>query len=110
MITWHGLDDDVITPYGSSEYYERAEKLDRDVRSFYRYFEVPGAAHCTEGKGAVPSDALGALVQWVEGGKAPSVLKATTPAGLKSHDVCQYPLISVFSGKGRDGRYECKGR
>lgn len=80
MITWHCLGDDIITHYGSSEYYEHVKRLDRDVRSFYRYFEVPGAGYCTEGKGATPSDALGALVQWVENGKAPGVWKAKTPS------------------------------
>jgi feruloyl esterase len=118
MITWQGLADEVITPYGTSAYYEEVEKLDRDVRSFYRYFEAPGVKHCFNGgSGAAPTDALDALVQWVEKGRAPDVLKASTlPADgkVRSRDLCLYPLVSVYLGKGKDPAsaksYECRSR
>lgn len=116
IISWHGLADQLITPYGTSDYYERVEKLDADVRSFYRHFEAPGVEHCFGGNGPFPHDAFDTLVRWVEDGKAPDVLKAsilpTRTSTAKRRDLCPYPLVSVCLGGGKDlgsaDSYECR--
>ena len=66
MLHWHGIADGLIPVNGSKDYYTRVEALDPDVRDFYRYFEVPGVAHCSGGPGLFPATALDSLVKWVE--------------------------------------------
>jgi hypothetical protein len=100
MITWHGLVDPLIFPNGTSEYYEHVLQHDPDARDFYRFFEVPGTLHCSDGPGPFPKDTLGSLVRWVEEGVAPNVLEATSLTdGVEiRRDLCQYPLVSRYNG------------
>lgn len=68
------------------------------VNDFYRLFLAPGVAHCGGGAGATPTNALGALVDWVEHGKAPATLPAAN--GGKTRDLCPYPQVSRYRGHG----------
>lgn len=92
------------------------ERLDPDVRLFYRHFEAPGVEHCFGGNGAFPHDAFDTLVRWVEFGKVPEVLKANNlpveGIAVKTRNLCPYPLVSVYLGGGKDSgvaeSYECR--
>lgn len=87
-----------MIPYGGTrDYYERVSILDPNLRDFYRYFEAPGAAHCTAGQGGVPTAAFAALVDWVEHDVAPETL-VTTNFADKEHLLCLYPKKAVFRG------------
>jgi hypothetical protein len=70
------------------------------VNEFYRLFLAPGVEHCGGGKGAAPTNALGALVNWVEKGKAPATLPAATADGSRTRDLCAYPKVSRYTGHG----------
>ncbi|MFI5736619.1 tannase/feruloyl esterase family alpha/beta hydrolase [Kribbella sp. NPDC051587] len=72
LLSWHGLADSLIPAQGTVDYRQRVEHRMGRVDSFYRLFLVPGAGHC--GGGPAPTDPLGALVKWVEQGKAPRTL------------------------------------
>jgi feruloyl esterase len=99
MITWHGLTDQLISPNGTVEYYERVMDVHPDAHDFYRYFEAPGVAHCSGGPGPRPRDDLGAVVKWVEEGEAPDVLEAISPAGDGTvRNLCPYPSRQVYVG------------
>ncbi|KAE9369106.1 tannase and feruloyl esterase [Stipitochalara longipes BDJ] len=102
MITWHGIADPLVLVNGTSQYYEQVEKLDPDVRNYYRYFEAPGVWHCGGGKGAFPSHSMDALVRWVEHGGVPDVLAAETqPVGdedVRKLNLCPYPLVAAYQG------------
>nr|POE92441.1 putative feruloyl esterase [Quercus suber] len=98
-----GLADQAIFANGSTNYYERVEARDPQVRDFFRLFESPGAQHCFGGHGVLPTFALESLVEWVESGKAPQTLNAAsapsngqTPA--KTRILCPYPQVAVYQG------------
>ncbi|SDK04906.1 Tannase and feruloyl esterase [Nocardioides sp. YR527] len=76
LLTWHGLADQLVPVGGSIRYHDEVEKRfgRRATSDFYRLFLVPGAAHCGPGAAPAPADPLGALVSWVEEGKAPRSL------------------------------------
>jgi len=60
------------------------------TRQFARLFYVPGMQHCGGVIGTDRFDAFGALVDWVENGKAPGKSIRVT-AGDKSLPMCSYP-------------------
>ncbi|MFC0113941.1 tannase/feruloyl esterase family alpha/beta hydrolase [Kibdelosporangium aridum] len=78
LLTWHGLADQLIPPHGTVNYRKQVDRVmggHQRVDEFYRVFLAPGVAHCQGGP--VPVDAFGALVNWVEHGKAPETLPAS---------------------------------
>ncbi|MGC5166220.1 tannase/feruloyl esterase family alpha/beta hydrolase [Luteimicrobium sp. DT211] len=78
LITWHGQADQLVPTLGTVNYKQRVDRLlgARDVDSFYRVFLLPGVDHCADGTD--PTNALDSLVTWVEKGRAPATLTATT--------------------------------
>ncbi|MFF6776714.1 DUF6351 family protein [Streptomyces sp. NPDC012637] len=107
LLTWHGQADEFIPSQGTVKYREEVERKmggTKKVDDFYRLFLVPGATHCglNDGSGAAVDD-LGALVAWVEQGKAPRTLPATlrnASGDLVSRDLCGYPRVSRDHGQG----------
>lgn len=126
LLTYHGSRD-VLVPQGNSLLYYHLvartlglppSKLD----DFYRLFLIPGMSHCFMGPGAwafgqVPfatwsdspdSNALLALVDWVENGKAPDTLRGmavdapsnTTFPTTRLH--CKYPARSIWKPEAND--------
>ncbi|MGP4014598.1 tannase/feruloyl esterase family alpha/beta hydrolase [Saccharopolyspora sp. 5N708] len=106
MISWHGLADTLIPPQGTIDYRQRVTQAmggTNRVDSFYRLFLAPGVAHCGGGSGPVPTDALGALVNWVEHEQAPDTLPAAvtdTTGKTTTRDLCRYPRVSRYLGHG----------
>lgn len=124
IFMYHGTADAIVPPRASSLYYERvsaATGAGGDPRDFFRYFEVPGAAHCYStaqdapwafagafqagitgtAQWSVPGfrdarhDALMALMDWVERGKPIEQVVATTwtrPTDVTSGVLRQRPL------------------
>ncbi|MFI5800850.1 tannase/feruloyl esterase family alpha/beta hydrolase [Streptomyces sp. NPDC051677] len=106
MITWHGVSDRNIPVQGTVDYRKRVEREmggARQVDSFFRVFLAPGVDHCGFGTGPAPTDPLAAVVNWVEHGKAPATLPASTtkPDGtVITRNLCRYPLQARYSGHG----------
>jgi feruloyl esterase len=88
----------------SVDYYERAMKANGpQTTGFFRLFMVPGMFHCRGGIGVDHLDALTALINWVEAGKAPDTINATRVESNKvthSRPLCPYPQVARFSGSG----------
>ena len=65
---------------------------------FARVFPVPGMGHCQGGPATDQFDAFGALVNWVEQGRAPDFLPAKggpmSPWPGRERILCPYPLIA----------------
>jgi feruloyl esterase len=64
---------------------------------------VPGMAHCGGGIGTDRFDALTALIDWVEKGKAPDSLRAARVVNkqeVRSRPLCAYPKVARYSGQG----------
>jgi hypothetical protein len=78
LLTWHGQADQLVPTRGTVDYKQRVDALlgATKVDSFYRVFLLPGVDHCAGGTD--PTNALTSLVRWVEQGKAPATLTATT--------------------------------
>lgn len=70
-----------------------------DVHDFYRLFEAPGLGHCEGGVGGYPARSFEALVEWVENGIAPDVLKAIDSTNRTSL-LCPYPKKALFTAAG----------
>jgi feruloyl esterase len=64
---------------------------------------VPGMAHCGGGIGPDSRDAVTAIINWVEAGKAPdSIVARRVVDGRveRSRPLCPYPQVARYSGQG----------
>jgi Tannase and feruloyl esterase len=109
LIVYHGQSDGVFSVNSSIRWYE---KLDQNsggkAADFARLFTVPGMNHCSGGPTTDSFDALGAIVDWVENGKAPDAIVASVradnkeiPAGWSSartRPLCPWPKIAHYVG------------
>src|SRR5580704_14919685 len=106
LILWQGFADPAAGAYGLPDYYYR---LSREVggfeaaRSFARMFLIPGVYHCAGGYVPYEEDLLGALVNWVELGRAPDYVTATASlqGGVsRTRPVFAYPVQARYRGRG----------
>src|SRR3954467_1657074 len=95
LILLHGAADELVSPYSTSDYYERVRKVagPRATDAFLRYYLVPGANHANFGTPAVAAagDSLAGREGGVDRGQAPSnpVVADTTHA--RTRPLCAYP-------------------
>ena len=127
ILMYHGLADTVITYQGSRRYYRdvsRALGGTKSVRSFFRYYEIPGMAHCggTNANGLAgisppanaPTPAPGQmyqqLVRWVEDGQVPEQIELSTADKRDHRPICPFPERIVYLDKGSHdgGNYICR--
>ena len=113
LILWHGLDDQLPSPWGTVAYYDQVSKAvgPQSLRSGVRFFLAPGVMHCGGGPGVNTFDFIAAIDGWVEHAAAPErivgqrVARAgpqSTPAALPpmSRPICAYPALPHYSGAG----------
>ncbi|KAJ3986743.1 putative feruloyl esterase [Lentinula detonsa] len=122
ILTYHGLQDFVISSELSQLYYAHVSRTmdmpPHELDSFYRLFYVSGMDHCRGGDGASAigqdvgssagrdpnENALMAMVRWVEEGIAPEVLrgaKLSTDGSVeywRGH--CKWPKKNRYTGHG----------
>ncbi|KAK6527773.1 Tannase and feruloyl esterase [Orbilia ellipsospora] len=129
LLMYHGLSDPLVTSEASYDYYEDVARNmslpSSELDSFFRFFPVPGMAHCAFGNGAgfvggpsqvqyyppstpnnIPEDetVIMKLVQWVEHGVAPDTIRgwkiddSGNPIGAKDH--CKWPKRNTYKGHG----------
>ncbi|HEX4224322.1 MAG TPA: tannase/feruloyl esterase family alpha/beta hydrolase [Pseudonocardiaceae bacterium] len=100
LLTVIGSEDQAIPPDGSLLYRQEVQALmggANRVDDFYRLFLDPGVGHCgAEATGPVPTDPLGAVLDWVEHGTAPATLPAASTDGTSMRDLCAYPMVSRY--------------
>jgi hypothetical protein len=112
MIHYHGLNDIVISPQGSINYYERViAKFGglSSVQDFYRMYLIPGMGHGPSNGTANPSanppypapnQLYSLLAAWVETGVAPGeavVMNSASPTPVaKSLPMCTYPKKAAY--------------
>jgi feruloyl esterase len=90
LIVYHGWADWLVAPGESINFYQQVVAANQNAADFYRFFMVPGMAHCGGGPGQDRLDPLSAVVDWVEKGAAPSQLIASKP-GKPQRVLCPYP-------------------
>lgn len=105
QIFYHGVSDAWFSAMDTVQYYENmavAQGGLQTARDFSRLYLVPGMAHCQGGELTPDSfDMLGAIVEWVEEGKAPESVRATGASmpGV-SRPLCAWPEYPHYNGTG----------
>jgi feruloyl esterase len=106
LIMYHGWNDPGIPPMNTVQYYRNVTDVlggASRTRDSIRLFMIPGMNHCQGGPGTDRFDGIGALVQWVENGKAPDqILASHQTAGKvdRTRPLCPYPQRAVYRGAG----------
>jgi feruloyl esterase len=107
LIIWHGWADQGIPAVGTLDYYQRLWQRSgglRKTQEWARLFMVPTMYHCADGYRLTEFDPFGALVGWVEHGKAPErvVANGRDAQGdiVRSRPVFPYPLRAKYDGTG----------
>ena len=109
MLIYHGQADPVFSVNDTIRWYE---KLNANVAGkadgFARLFALPGETHCGGGVTLEKFDALGALMDWVEKGKAPEAITASVNAANKelpsgwspqrTRPLCPWPKFAKYTG------------
>ena len=109
LILLQGTTDMLVPEAMTTQYVERlARRYGQDLRSFTRYYVVPGYGH---GSGAfnMSWDSLAALDAWVEMGTAPATavaVDANPDSGGRQRPLCEYPAWPRYRGSGDPGRAE----
>ena len=104
LIFVHGVSDPWFSAQESVRYYEqlRSDSAGVPLADWSRLFLVPGMGHCGGGARTLDQfDMLSAVVDWVEGGRAPERIIATgKSAPGESRPLCPYPAHAHFGGSG----------
>lgn len=98
MIIVEGVSDPVFSAMDLRDWYKQLLQDTQGARDAVRLFNVPGMAHCGDGKALDNFDPLTALEQWHSTGKAPESMIATGKAfPNKSQPLCAYPKIATYT-------------
>ena len=105
LLIYQGWADPNVSPRSPLMYYDRVVKTigKKAVDDSMRLFYAPGMGHCGGGEGPNVFDALTALEQWREQGKAPASILATHSTNGKvdrTRPLCPYPQIAQYRGSG----------
>ena len=104
LLMTYGWADTILQPMMGVNYFEQAvAKNGPGTTDFFRLFMVPGMAHCGNGIGTDRFDAMTALINWVEKGKAPDSIRAARVVNnqeVRSRPICPYPQVARYSGQG----------
>jgi feruloyl esterase len=104
MVMYYGWADPGLNAMMGVNYYEDVMRTMGDsTTDFYRLFMVPGMFHCGGGVGPDRFDALAAVTEWVEKGKAPEQMKAAQMAAgkeVRTRPLCPYPEVALYKGSG----------
>jgi feruloyl esterase len=106
-IVWHGADDALLSHKDTIRTWRQVTDAlgPKSAAAATRLYIAPGVNHCSGGDGADSFDALGALMEWVETGRAPGTLTAVKRDAKSgevkfSRPLCQYPAWPRYRGKG----------
>jgi feruloyl esterase len=117
LLIWHNFSDEKLTPYMSVNLYKKLAARHggyAKLQDTARLFALPGTAHCSGGGlpvGPGSFDALSAMENWVEKGRAPDGLLATlykpTPISAdyskplgRTMPLCKFPEMARYNGSG----------
>jgi len=120
IIHYHGWGDALVSPLTSTTFYETvmSQMGVAETKSFYKLYMAPGLGHVSGGIGYLHTwtDAMTALVDWVENGIEPDSLIGTRNANAAwgwpamSRPLCPYPEVARYKGTGNiweEGNFSC---
>jgi feruloyl esterase len=100
MIVYNGLSDQGMASSEMADWYEEVLRVNGpSVRESVRLFLVPGMTHCSGGQATDKFDMLETIMAWVEKGRAPDRIFATSRSipGI-SRPLCPYPKVARYKG------------
>ena len=103
LIFAHGMADPIFSPHEMIDYYQRLSTTHGAATAdFSRLFLIPDMGHCAGGAATDSWDGLGALVDWVEKGQAPTRILAsgTTVLPGRTRPLCPWPQYAHYNGSG----------
>jgi hypothetical protein len=103
LIMTYGWADQILQPLMGVEYYEQVVASNANATDFTRLFMMPGVAHCGGGVGPDRHDAVTAVIDWVETGRAPDLLlasKVVDGSVTRTRPLCPYPQVARHDGRG----------
>lgn len=106
IIFYHGMADPIFSANDTIAYRDALAKRYGEADDVSRLYLVPGMNHCTGGPATDQFDALTALDDWVETGRAPNALiaKARAIPGVpwpgRTRPLCPYPTYASYAGSG----------
>jgi feruloyl esterase len=103
LIMTYGWADQILQPLMGVGYYEQVVARNPNAGDFARLFMMPGVAHCGGGVGPDRNDAVTAVIDWVEMGRAPDRLLASKVVDgnvVRTRPLCPYPQVARYRGQG----------
>jgi hypothetical protein len=107
ILVWHGADDGLLSHRDTIRTWREVTDAAGPAlaEAGTRFYVAPGVNHCAGGDGADSIDALDAMMQWVEEGRAPETLVAAkrdpkTRAVLFTRPLCRFPAWPRYRGRG----------
>ncbi len=100
MIVYNGMSDQGMSTSEILRWYDHmVGATGQPGRDAVRFFAVPGMLHCGGGQATDRFEMLDAIVDWVEHGRAPDRITATSSslAGV-SRPLCPHPLVARYQG------------
>ena len=99
ILFFHGVSDPWFSAWDTWDYWLRASETNGEAwDKASRFYMVPGMAHCGGGNAFDQFDLLGAVVDWVEQGKAPAAVTAQRRDGSASRPLCPFPGYARYTG------------
>jgi feruloyl esterase len=115
LVFYHGDSDPWFSPLATFGYYKDMAAANGGldaVSKWGQFYFVPGMSHCGGGQALDQFDLLGAIVNWVEKGPAPTSVIATGKAFPgRSRPLCAYPKHAHYKGQGDTedaANFECR--
>lgn len=104
LLMAHGTADVLVSSRATAQYWQRLQTtMGADkVKTFARYYEVPGYGHAASTAFNANWDALQALDNWASQGTAPVAQVVSDTAGVpgRTRPLCEYPSWPRYSGAG----------
>jgi pimeloyl-ACP methyl ester carboxylesterase len=106
LIFFHGMADPIFSAKDTVAYLDGLTQRFGSVDDFARLYLIPGMNHCSGGPSTDQFDALSALDDWIELGRAPQALtaKARAAPGVpwpgRTRPLCPYPTYAAYRGGG----------
>jgi feruloyl esterase len=106
LIVYHGWADLSVSPLTTVDLYaevaQREGGIDK-LKNWYRVFMISSMPHCRGGGVPDRFDMLGAVMDWVEQGKAPDRILASQMDGnavVRTRPLYPYPTVAKYKGTG----------
>jgi len=99
LIVYHGWNDHALSALETIDYYEKVEKMDSNLRDYFRLYLLPGVLHCQNGPGPYEVDWLEIIQDWIENNNPPErvvVTKTENDEVIMTRPVFPYPRTSVY--------------